>query len=63
MKALIELFAQERRMFQKDREIERLRDEVAKLAAQNTRIQQAMRRCVTCDYRLQVVGSATTKGE
>jgi uncharacterized protein with PIN domain len=60
---LIELLAQERRIFAKDREIERLRGEVAQLSSQNARIQQAMRRCVTCDYRLQVIGNSETEAQ
>ncbi len=56
MPKLIDLLVQRRQLFANGREIERLRAEVAKLSSQSDRIQHAIRRCVTCDYRLEVVG-------
>jgi prefoldin subunit 5 len=38
------------------RELRALREEVEKLRAQNERMRAGMRRCVTCEYRLEVVG-------
>ena len=38
------------------RELAALRAEVERLRAENERIRVAMRRCLTCDYRLEVVG-------
>ena len=37
------------------REIAKLRAEVERLRLQNEKIERAMRRCLTCDYRLQVI--------
>jgi cell division protein FtsB len=45
------LFAQ-KRLWQQQREIAQLRDELATLRAQNASMREGMRRCVTCDYRI-----------
>jgi hypothetical protein len=37
------------------REVRSLREEVAKLNAQNERMRAGMRRCVTCEYRFEVL--------
>ena len=47
---------QSRLLVQQNREIERLREEVAKLEARNAKMEKAMRRCVSCEYRLEVIG-------
>ena len=47
----------ERRLFQQSRELAKLRTEVEALRAQNDKINRAMRRCLTCEYRLEVIGS------
>lgn len=39
-----------------ERELRSLREEVEKLRAQNEKMRAAMRRCVTCEYRIEVVG-------
>jgi hypothetical protein len=46
----------EQRLWQQQREIEALRAELEKLRFQNERMAKGMRRCVTCEYRLEVVG-------
>jgi uncharacterized protein with PIN domain len=56
MPTLMEILAREQRLIQQKREIRQLRDEVVKLRTQNERMRQAMRRCTTCEYRLEVVG-------
>jgi hypothetical protein len=57
MSRLLAFFARERRLFIQARELAALRDEVQTLRAQNAKINKAMRRCITCDYRLKVVSS------
>jgi hypothetical protein len=49
---LAELFDAQKRLWQQEREIGQLREEVAVLRAQNDSMREGMRRCVTCDYRI-----------
>jgi hypothetical protein len=42
-------------LWQQHREIRRLRKEVALLRKQNVSMRDGMRRCVTCDYRIDFV--------
>ena len=56
MPKLLEIIARERRIRQQKREIRELRGEFEKLQTQNERMREAMRRCLTCDYRLEVDG-------
>ena len=51
MPKLLEIIARERRIRQQKREIRELRGEVEKLRTQNERMRDAMRRCLSCDYR------------
>jgi cell division protein FtsB len=46
-------FKRERQLAEQARELKQLRSEVAQLRAQNESMRQGMRRCITCDYRLQ----------
>ena len=57
MPKLLEVLAQERRMREQKHEIRELREEIEKLRIKNERMREAMRRCLTCDYRLEVDGS------
>jgi hypothetical protein len=57
MSRLLAFFAREKRLFTQERELAALRDEVQKLRAQNAKINKAMRRCITCDYRIKAVSS------
>lgn len=52
MANLLEILTAQRRLWQQQREIEELRKELAKLRAQNDGMREGMRRCVTCDYRI-----------
>ena len=52
MVKLIEFFATQKRLLQQQREIKRLRQEVSMLKGQNDSMRDGMRRCVTCDYRI-----------
>ena len=52
MDKLFALFSPQKRLWQQQREIQQLRQEVTKLRQQNDGMRQGMRRCVTCDYRI-----------
>ena len=52
MAKLLEIFSAQKRLWQQHREIEQLRSELAKLRVQNDSMRDGMRRCVTCDYRI-----------
>lgn len=52
MPKLFGLFASQQRLWQQQREIEQLRRELETLRAQNASMRSGMRRCVTCDYRI-----------
>ena len=64
MHKLAEILDHERRLRSQQREIRGLRDEVEKLQEQNARMREGMRRCVTCDYRIDYKHrqDATTEG-
>jgi hypothetical protein len=42
----------QKRLFRQDLEIKRLQAEVAQLKTQNSSMREGMRRCVSCDYRI-----------
>ena len=48
----LDIFAAQKRLWQQQQEIDQLRNELAKLRAQNDSMREGMRRCVTCDYRI-----------
>ena len=52
MRGLFDFLAPQQRLLQQQREISRLAKEVAQLRAQNASMRQGMRRCVTCEYRI-----------
>jgi hypothetical protein len=56
VKKLFESLSLTRRVITQERELRTLREEAAKLREQNERMRQGMRRCTTCEYRLEVVG-------
>jgi hypothetical protein len=49
---LSDLFAPQKRLLVQQREITALKKEVASLQDQNTSMRDGMRRCVTCEYRI-----------
>jgi hypothetical protein len=53
---LLEMFDQAWRVRKQKREIRDLRGELDKLRTQNERMRTAMRRCVTCEFRIEVEG-------
>ncbi len=52
MVKLSDMFYARKRLWQQAREIAQLRDELTTLRAQNASMREGMRRCVTCDYRI-----------
>jgi cell division protein FtsB len=52
LRGLFDFLAPQQRLLQQQREISRLAKEVAQLRAQNASMRQGMRRCVTCEYRI-----------
>jgi len=56
MSKLREFLAREALLRSRSRELAVLRSEVESLRSQNERMKTAMRRCLTCEFRLQVVG-------
>lgn len=49
---LSDLLQPRKRLLQLEAEISGLRREIATLRAQNDSMREGMRRCVTCDYRI-----------
>jgi hypothetical protein len=48
----LEIFSAQKRLWRQHQEIEQLRGELARLRAQNDSMREGMRRCVTCEYRI-----------
>lgn len=59
MSKLYRFFAREKLLLQQSRELARLRDEVIQLRSQNEKINRAMRRCLTCEYRLDALAESS----
>tara|TARA_B110000305_G_scaffold92476_1_gene104328 strand:+ start:215 stop:445 length:231 start_codon:yes stop_codon:yes gene_type:complete len=51
---LLEIFFARTRLWQHRQEIDTLRTELDKLQQQNASMREGMRRCVTCEYRIDV---------
>jgi uncharacterized protein with PIN domain len=49
---LSDILSPQRRLLQQERDIAELREELSKLQAQNDSMRAGMRRCVTCEYRI-----------
>ena len=49
---LLDILDRERILFEQGRELAKLRAEIEALRLQNAKIHRAMRRCLTCEYRL-----------
>jgi uncharacterized protein with PIN domain len=62
MQKLGEILDQQRRLRAQAREIRGLREEIRKLEQQNIRMREGMRRCVSCDYRIEVVARREAEG-
>ena len=52
MTKLLEIFSAQKRMRQQQRELDQLQEELTRLCAQNESMREGMRRCVTCEYRI-----------
>jgi hypothetical protein len=49
---LLEILTARKRLWQQEREVDQLREELNTLRAQNDSMREGMRRCVTCEYRI-----------
>lgn len=49
----MKFFQREQKLRSQAQELKQLREQVRQLRAQNESMRAGMRRCVTCDYRLQ----------
>jgi cell division protein FtsB len=49
----MKIFQREKQLLAQAKELRLLRAEVARLRAQNESMRQGMRRCISCDYRLE----------
>jgi hypothetical protein len=56
---LSQLLAREKLLLQQHREIAALRAEVEQLRAHSEKIKRAMRRCLSCDYRLDAIAASS----
>ena len=56
MAKLLEMLDQAWRVRKQKHEIRDLNGELEKLRTQNERMRKAMRRCVTCEFRIEVEG-------
>ena len=52
MLKLFGIFSPHKRLLQQEREIRQLKQELQTLQAQNASMRSGMRRCVTCEYRI-----------
>ncbi|MDG1943179.1 MAG: hypothetical protein P8J17_02835 [Halioglobus sp.] len=52
MVKLLEILTARKRLWQQEREVEQLREELNTLRAQKDSMREGMRRCVTCEYRI-----------
>jgi prefoldin subunit 5 len=52
MTKLLDLFASQKRLWQQEQELQQLRKELSALRAQNDSMRVGMRRCVSCEYRI-----------
>ena len=52
MPRLLDMFAPQQRLWQQAREITDLKQQLTKLQMQNDSMREGMRRCVTCEYRI-----------
>ncbi len=56
MPGLLDAIGQQRQVWKQKREIKALQSELEKLRGENERTRNAMRRCLTCDYRVKALG-------
>ncbi len=52
---LLDVLKQEQRLYEKQKQIDLLSTELNKLRQQNDKMREGMRRCVSCDYRQDVL--------
>ncbi len=63
MKKLAGLFRREKRVLEQHKEITQLRSQVEKLQQQNESMREGMRRCTSCEYRIEIKKQQDTKRE
>jgi hypothetical protein len=54
----MKLLAREKKLRAQSRELKQLREEVQRLRTQNESMRVGMRRCITCEYRLDAKGES-----
>jgi uncharacterized protein with PIN domain len=54
----MKFLTREKKLLQQSRELKQLREEVMRLRAQNESMRVGMRRCITCEYRLDAKGES-----
>lgn len=59
MRSLFDTVSQARLLAQKDEQLAALREELEAARAENARMREGMRRCVTCEYRIEVRSKRT----
>lgn len=59
MRSLFDTISQARLLAQKDEQLAALRAELEAARAENARMREGMRRCVTCEYRIEVRSKRT----
>ena len=52
MAVIVDFFSQQKQIFRQQREIKSLQAELEELRLQNESMRQGMRRCVSCEYRI-----------
>lgn len=63
MGKLTDLLDRERRLLSQERELRDLREQLRKQQEQNARMREGMRRCTTCEYRIEVVARRDAEGQ
>ena len=58
----MKFFEREKKLVAQGRELKELRAELVRLRAQNESMRQGMRRCISCDYRLEAKQRAEEPG-
>ncbi len=56
LSGLLDFFRRNKQYAQQNRELAAAREELAQMREQTERMRAGMRRCITCDYRREVIG-------
>ena len=63
MKKIADFFRREKLVLNQQKEIAALRSETEKLQQQNDSMREGMRRCTSCEYRIEIKQQQDTKRE